>query len=152
MPAAQGNISKDSNDFNTLPITELIIHYIEQDNLNITQVADRLNVNKSTVSKRLKKANYIPGYLRNLDRLELSLLKQVRSKYLNHLATSDLKKVSPRDAATTWAILTDKQLLLEGKPNSIVAYADLVKAQEIVRKERRAFEEKYGIQAEESVS
>ena len=152
MPAAQTNISPDSNEFNSLPLTELMIHYIEQDHLNITQVADKLNVNKSTVSKRLKKANYIPGYLKNLDRLELSLLKQARSKYLNHLATADIKKVSPQAAATTWAILTDKQLLLEGKPNSIVAYADLVKAQEIVRQERRAFESKYGITQADSVS
>jgi hypothetical protein len=42
-----------------------------------------------------------------------------------------------------YGILTDKQLLLEGKPNKIVAYADMVRAKELADKRIQAFESKY---------
>ena len=154
MPAPQ-QISNDATidlPQDTQAINEMIIHYLEHDHLSMNQVAERIGINVSNVSRRMKRINYVPGYLKNIDNAEVSLLKQCRHKLLNHMAISDLKKVSLPQAATTYGILTDKQLLLEGKPNSIVAYADLVKAQEIVRQERRAFESKYGITQETSVS
>ena len=125
--------------------TELFIHCIETEHLSITDTAKRYNLDKSTVSARLKRAGYIPGYLKNIDSAELSLLKQIGHKLLNHITTTDLKKISLQQATTSYAILTDKQLLLEGKPTNIIAYADLVKARELARESMHAFESKYNI-------
>ena len=150
MTAKQSNNALTSaRGENRIP-TEVIIHLIENEGLTITECAKRVNLNQSNISRRLQKANYTPGYLKSIDRAEISILKQLRHKLLKTIACADLKKVSLQQASTAYAILTDKQLLLEGKPNSIVAYADLVKARELYQAKIKAFEDKYGIKTNDN--
>ena len=126
-----------------IPI-ELMIHYIDQEGLSITDCAKKLGINKTSVSSRLKRHGYVPGYLKNYDNAEISMLKQIRSGILNKIASYDHKKTSFSQLTTAYGILTDKQLILEGKPNQIVAHADLVKAKELEEKRIREFEKRFG--------
>ena len=128
----------------TIPL-ELVIYYLEKENLTVPQIARRLNLQPSSIHKKLKRHNYRPGYLKTLGNVEIPMLQQVRHKLLSELALSDYKKTSDAQKATIWAILTDKQRLLEDKPTQLIGYADLIKAKEIEENRIKAFEDKYGL-------
>ena len=142
MPKSQQQINNISENKDFVS-TEIMVHLIENENMTITSAANKLGVNKSTVSKRLKAINYVPGYLKNFDNAEVAILKQIRQRILNALATKDLKKARLTELTTAYGTLIDKQYMIEGKPTETIAYFDIVKAEEEAAKRIQAFESKY---------
>jgi len=132
-----------------IPI-DLILYYIETKGLNQTEAAKMLGCDSSVISRRLKKIDYQPGLIKSFAEGRVDLLRFHQREILKQYTPTRLKKASMGELNNAFGTLFDKERLLLGQSTENIAYADMVKINEIKTKKLRAFELKHGIQPEES--
>ena len=121
-----------------IPI-ELIID-LRRKHLSASQIAKIVGCSKPNVIQRLHKACI---QLEATDRFRKNkgdVLANLQRRISNSITDADLEKAGLLAKATSFGILFDKQQLFEGKSTSIVFYADLIKAKQIVDQEIREAE------------
>ena len=152
MPAAQTEQPNIPNNLHKgIPLYD-IIDCINNKGLSITDTAKLLNTTKSNVSVRLSKAGFKPNYLQLYKDHRADILSSYQQLILNSITPEDLKKAGLSQKMMAFGVLYDKERLERGQSTENIAYADMAKAQAIVQDKIKSFQEKYGIQAEGSVS
>ena len=142
MPDTQENPSPPNNLHKGIPLYD-IIECIEAKQLTITDTAKLLNSSKSNISTRLKDAGYKPKYLETYKSHRADILSSYQQIILNSLTPDDLQKASLSQKMMAFGILFDKERLERSQSTEIVEYRDVVRAQELIEKRLRDFEEKH---------
>ena len=151
MPPAVTSSTQVTTQQKNIPIS-LIIDLLETKGLNQAQAAKVVGCHKSNISKRLKDLDYTPGYLKSFKDNRADILAVLQAQIVKHITPEKLQKASAYQLTGMMSLLHNQERLERGQSTENIAYADMSKAQAIVQEKIRAFEEKYGIQAEESVS
>ncbi len=126
-----------------------IINAVVIQGMSLSQAADHLQCSKQSISKRLQRLNIQPNGLQQYKKNRADLLAYYQLQLLNALTPADIKKMNPVQRITCFGILYDKERLERGQSTENIAYADLVKAEEMVRRRMEKFEEKYGIEPQD---
>ena len=124
---------------------ELIIDYVSNKHLSVTETAKLLDCGKSNISQRLKKAGISVQHLDRYAKFKADVFEALSYEIAKSVNYKDLQKAGLSQKITTLAILTDKIHVLRGQASDIVGTVDMVKAQEIVQGHMKAFRDKYGI-------
>ena len=143
MPQAQP-AEQPNNLHKGIPLYD-IIDCIETKGLSITDTAKLLNSSKSNISTRLSKAGYKPNYLKLYKNHRADILSSYQQIILNSITPEDLKKAGLSQKMMAYGVLYDKERLERGQSTENIAYADTLKAQEIIKDKMHAFESKYNI-------
>ena len=151
MPPAVTSSTQVTTQQKNIPIS-LIIDLLEIKGLNQAQAAKVVGCHKSNISKRLKDLDYTPGYLKSFKDNRADILAALQAQIVKHITPEKLQKASAYQLTGMMSLLHNQERLERGQSTENIAYADMSKAQAIVQEKIKAFEDKYGIQAEESVS
>ena len=149
MPDAQQTALSQTNKF--IPISA-IIELMEVKGLNQAQTAKVLGCSKPNISNRLKALDYTPGYLKSFKDNRADVLSALQAQIVKHITPEKLQKASAYQLTGMMSLLHNQERLERGQSTENIAYQDMSKAQAIIKEKIKAFEDKYGIQAEESVS
>ncbi|MBW2003076.1 MAG: hypothetical protein JRI72_00465 [Deltaproteobacteria bacterium] len=126
-----------------------VIEAVAVRGMSLSEASRHLGIAKSTLSKRLQHLNIQPNGLKKYKEHRADLLAYYQLQLLSALTPADIKKMSPVQRITCFGILYDKERLERGQSTENIAYADLVKAEEMVRRRMEKFEEKYGIEPQD---
>ena len=151
MPPAVTSSTQVTTQQKNIPIS-LIIDLLETKGLNQAQAAKVVGCHKSNISKRLKDLDYTPGYLKSFKDNRADILAALQAQIVKHITPEKLQKASAYQLTGMMSLLHNQERLERGQSTENIAYADMSKQQAIVKEKIKAFEDKYGIQAEESVS
>ena len=149
MPAAQANTLSTAPKF--IPISS-IIELMEVKGLNQSQTAKVLGCTRPNISNRLKQLDYTPGYLKSFKDNRADVLSALQAQIVKHITPEKLQKASAYQLTGMMSLLHNQERLERGQSTENIAYADMAKQQAIVQNNIKAFEDKYGIKQDESVS
>ena len=149
MPSPQASTS--STLPKGIPLYE-IIDCIVNKKLSQTDTAILLGCDKSNISKRLKESGYQANYLTTYKNQRADILASYQQIILNSITNEDLQKAGLSQKMMAYGVLYDKERLERGQSTENIAYADMAKAQAQVQEKLHAFESKYSITQETSVS
>ena len=165
MPAAQTNQIAPADYIPDVSIEDLqaepynyrisiedIIYCIDVLKLSHSQTADRLNCTKSNITQRLQAYGYKPGALTSFKNNEADRYAIRRLRIAKHLTDEKLESCSAYQLVGMDNMTLQEERLIRGQSTENIAYQDTLKAQQIVQDKIKSFNDKYGIQSEESVS
>ena len=144
-PATQKALPNNtpSSTYNYRIPIEDIIHCIDVLKLNHTQTAQRLGCDRSNISRRLKDYGYQSGYLDDFKDHQADLYAIRRMRIAKHLTDDKLEKMSAYQLVGMDSVTLNSERLIRGESTSNIAYADMIKAKELVDEKMKAFENKY---------
>jgi len=121
------------NPLKYIPIERII--ELRKKHLSCAEIAKILGCSKPNIVQRLHKISeeldLTDHYVNNRSKI----LAFQQRRIIQSITDADLKKAGLRDKVISTGILFDKERLEEGKSTSIVFYADLIKAKQIVDQE-----------------
>ena len=117
-----------------IPITS-IIELIDNKGLSQTQAAKILGCDRSSISKRLKAADYVPGQLKTFKETRADVFAYHQLEILKHLTSAKLKSSTAYQLTGMLALLYDKERLERGESTENVAHIHSI-AKQIRDKER----------------
>lgn len=120
-----------------------IIDLIENKGLTTGQAAKLLGCDRSNISQRLKVVGVQPGYLKKYKDNRADVFAAYQSIILDSITPNDLKKAGLSQKMMGFGVLYDKERLERGQSTENIAYADVVKAQEIIDRKVAEFEGLY---------
>lgn len=130
---------------------DLILYYVETKGLNQTETANLLGCDSSVISRRLKGVDYKPGYLQKFKEGRADILAFHQQQILKQYTPERLKKAGLTALNACFGTLYDKERLERDKSTVNVAYADMVKVNQVVTAKIEAFEARHGIQEAEII-
>jgi len=113
-----------------IPI-ELIID-LRKKQLSTGQIAKLVGCSRPNIVQRLQKAAVDIELTYKFRKHRGEILANLQRRIIQSITPADLEKAGLRDKVISSGILFDKERLEEGKSTSIVFYADLIKAKQIV--------------------
>ena len=111
-----------------IPI-EAILAYKAQ-GLTKKEIAERLGINPSTVTIRLRPYHQTLENTDNFKNYRATILAYWQQRILQSITPRDLEKANLRDKVISASILYDKERLESGKSTSNIAYIDMIKAKQ----------------------
>lgn len=120
-----------------------IIDLIENKGNSIAATARILDCNKSNITQRLHTVGVRPGYLKKYKDNRADVLATYQTIILDSLTPEDLKKAGLSQKVMAYGILYDKERLERDQSTQNIAYADTVKAQDIIDGKIAEFEGKW---------
>ena len=127
---------------NRIPIDD-IIYCVDVLKLSHQQTADRLGCHKSNITQRLRDYGYNSGYLEDFKANQADLLSIRRMRIAKFLTDDKLDKMSAYQLVGMDSMSLNSERLIRGESTSNIAYADMIKAKELVDQKMQAFENKY---------
>jgi predicted HTH domain antitoxin len=144
MPETARQVNSNKNSAKNIPL-ELIIDYVSEKHLSVTDTAKLLDCNKSNISQRLKRAGISVTHLDKYAKFKADVFETISYEIAKSVNHGDLQKAGLSQKITTMAILEDKIRVLRGQATDIIGTVDMVKAQELVQARMKTFEDKYGL-------
>ena len=122
---------------------EDIIYCIDILKLSHKQTADRLGCTKSNITQRLQTYGYKSGYIDDFKSNQADLYSIRRMRIAKHLTDDKLEKMSAYQLVGMDSVTLNSERLIRGESTSNIAYADMIKAKELVDQKMQAFESRY---------
>lgn len=113
-----------------IPIEAIID--LKSKNLSNSQIAKLLNCNPSNITHRIKDIDITKQYINNRS----LVFAYHQHKIISSITPDDIKKANLRDKIISAGVLYDKERLESGLSTQNIAYADLIKAKEQIKRER----------------
>ncbi len=111
---------------NIVPIEMLVDMYVKK-KMNVTQIAQALNLSVGTVSLRLSNTGITTLDQFKKSRSDIMALKQ--ANILQSFDSADIKKMQPRDKIVSFGILYDKERLERGfSTSNISMFSHIIEA------------------------
>lgn len=126
-----------------IPISS-IIDLIENKNLNMADTARVLGCDERNVARRLETAGLTPGYLGGYKKNRADIFAAYQMMILNSIRPVDLQKASLSQKMLGFGITYDKERLERGQSTENIAYADIIKAEQVAQQAVDRYVQRFG--------